>query len=890
VGKEKDKEVSTPQKGYELLPWLFMLFALPICYLIWQAERNSQMSAGAEAFQWRLNLAEQRLTNQVGTYEQALYGMRSLFDSSEFVSEQEFELFVKEMLRSNFSHGLRQVGFIKLEAQASNQALVSYIASKDQPSHVDVTFNAYQNEAIKNKLVQSASANQAVLSKPIAISQRPDDYAIILPVYAEPVDKQQLSHQSVYGWVFANLDMQAIFNATLSGLPLPNTQIRYVVSDRQSLNSTVKLYENVGQAEYESLFSQQKLLAFNGTKWTLFAQSLRPFEKKVGVAWNAGANKVGLIALFVTAAISSILFLLVGRLRAYEALKQVNKRLKLSDERWHFALEGSGDGVWDWDIENGQVEYSKRWKQIFGYIEDELDGTHDEWERLLHPDDKQLATDTLSAYLNGHSGNYSLEYRLKCKNGSWKWVLARGMVVEENVQGKPIRMVGTHTDISQLKESEEQVWQHANFDYLTNLPNRRMLYTRLEREIEKTKRFGSKLALLFLDLDGFKEINDTLGHDHGDVLLQQAAERLTSCTFAQDVVARLGGDEFIVMVPDVQHNAFTHIELVAQKVLSTLAQPFLLKHEKAFITASMGIVIYPDDASTIDGLMKCVDQAMYASKNRGGHCFTYYMPEMQESALNRLHLSNDLRLALEKKQLFVEYQPIVDLNTNEVYKSEALLRWRHPERGLIGPAEFIPVAEDTRLINEIGNWVFLEAIKQCKAWREKLDKRFQVAVNKSPVQFMTADAKHSSWIKKLPQKSSEENAIVVEITESLLLEASSQVEQKLNEYRAKGIEIALDDFGTGYSSLSYLRKFDIDYLKIDKSFVANLERSSEDQVLCKAIIDMAHSLSIKVIAEGIETNPQLEVLVKAGCDYGQGFYFSKPLSPTDFQRYMQRAN
>ena len=636
-----------------------------------------------------------------------------------------------------------------------------------------------------------------------------------------------------------------------------------------------------------SMFVKSYTIKAMGYEWDMRAASLPGFEQSLDYK---RANYIGLLGLFISFALSGILYLLVVRTRAVDTIHKVSNQLSASEQRWQFALEGAGDGVWDWDIKNNKVIFSKRWKAMLGFEEHEISDDVNEWKKRVHPEDYVNVMQAVEATLSGLNDVYSNEHRVQCKDGSWKWILDRGMVVSRDADGKPERMVGTHADISSLKKSEEAIWQHANFDSLTGLPNRRMFYGRLDQEIQKAKRSGLKVALIFLDLDGFKEVNDTLGHDQGDALLKLTAERLVECMRGSDAVARLGGDEFVLIMGDVGPADLNHVEIVAQKALSVLTQPFQLAHDVAYISASLGIAIYPDDATTIEDLMKSVDQAMYASKQKGGQCFTYFTARMQQVAQHRMQLSNDLRLAIVQNQLFVEYQPIVELKTGSVYKAEALLRWLHPTRGYISPAEFIPIAEDTRLIQEIGNWVFNEAFKQALHWRQTLEPNFQVAVNKSPIQFNFDEDKAHSWLTLVNQHQQSGQAIVVEITEGLLLDASSEVIQRLKSFQEMGMQVALDDFGTGYSSLSYLKKFDIDYLKIDRSFVANLAEGSDDLILCEAIIMMAHRLGMKVIAEGIETAQQKTLLIRAGCDYGQGFLFAKSLSPKDLEAYVLQHN
>ena len=435
------------------------------------------------------------------------------------------------------------------------------------------------------------------------------------------------------------------------------------------------------------------------------------------------------------------------------------------------------------------------------------------------------------------------------------------------------------------KNAEKLIWQQANFDSLTGLPNRRMFYDRLEQEIRKSSRAGLPLALMFLDLDRFKEINDTLGHDMGDLLLEEAARRLSSCVRASDTVARLGGDEFTVIMGSLDE--LSSIERAANDILQKLAEPFRLEDETAYISTSIGITLFPEDATDVEALLTNADQAMYAAKHHGRNRYHYFTPFMQKAAQVRMQISNDMRGALADNQFRVYYQPIVELATGAIHKAEALIRWQHPKHGLISPDAFIPIAEETGMINDIGNWVFHEAALQAERWRTSQQVAFQISVNKSTVEFHNTDAKYESWLDHLQKLGLPGQSVVVEITEGLLLNVSDATNDKLIAFRDAGMQVSLDDFGTGYSSLSYLKKFDIDYLKIDQSFVKNLVPDSDDMALCEAIIVMAHKLGIKVIAEGIETAEQRDLLTAAGCDYGQGFLFSRPVPPEEFEALLK---
>jgi len=449
---------------------------------------------------------------------------------------------------------------------------------------------------------------------------------------------------------------------------------------------------------------------------------------------------------------------------------------------------------------------------------------------------------------------------------------------------------GTVLYLETLKRSKALLWRKANFDALTELPNRELFHDRLEQEIKKSVRSGLPIALLLIDLDQFKEVNDTLGHEMGDLLLQQAANRIVNCVRATDTVARLGGDEFTVVLPQL-HDVLIARQL-AQKIINKLAEPFYLRDEVIHISASIGITLYPADATEIVNLMRNADQAMYAAKNEGRNRFSYFTRSLQEAAQKRLHLTNDLRGALANHQFRLFFQPIVSLATDRVHKAEALLRWQHPTRGMVSPADFIPLAEETRLIVEIGAFVRKESLAWCKRWNNLNPEGFQISVNKSPAEFTDENdsANVEIFVDKLNKMGLCGENFVFEITEGLLLNADVRIHEKLMELRDAGIQVSIDDFGTGYSSLSYLKKFDIDYLKIDQSFVRNLESDSNDVALCEAIIVMAHKLGLKVIAEGVETEQQRDLLSRAGCDYAQGYLYARPMPPEAFEQWLTARN
>ena len=457
-----------------------------------------------------------------------------------------------------------------------------------------------------------------------------------------------------------------------------------------------------------------------------------------------------------------------------------------------------------------------------------------------------------------------------------------------NDDGSIYRHVALFSDITQQKKTEDYIWRQANFDVLTQLPNRRMFLDRAEQETKKATRSGDELALLFIDLDNFKEINDTLGHHVGDALLVEAARRIAECVRETDTCARMGGDEFTILLTGIRQRS--DVDRVATAILNTLEKPFALNAESMVISASIGITLYPGDSASVDGLLQNADQAMYVAKKQGKGRFSYFTPDLQVQAMKRLRLIGDLRQAVPLGQLRLHFQPIVELATGDVHKAEALVRWMHPTKGLVGPGEFITVAEESGLIVPIGDWVFREAIQWVQRWRDRCNPNFQISINKSPVQFQKAVAT-SDWMDYLSERGVPGSAVTIEITEGILMNTDPQVNARLDRYRDLGIEVSIDDFGTGYSSLAYLKKFDIDYLKIDQSFTRNLAPDSSDMALTEAIIVMAHRLGLKVIAEGVETTQQRDLLLAAGCDYGQGYLFSKPVPPEDMElRWLQNQS
>lgn len=557
-----------------------------------------------------------------------------------------------------------------------------------------------------------------------------------------------------------------------------------------------------------------------------------------------------------------------------------------AQEELHLASSiyiNSAEAVLVTDADNKIVALNPAFTRITGYTLDDLGGKD---PFLLHSGRQTI--DFFQAILEdvGQQGFWQGEIWIRRKIGETfpAWLTIN---VIRNDKGDIQRHVVMGSDITDKVRSDELIWRQANYDFLTDLPNRYMFQDRLEQEIQTSRRQESLLALLFIDLDHFKDVNDTLGHPVGDQLLVKAAERIKGCVRDSDTVARMSGDEFTVILPRLANT--NDGEKVAEQIIIALAEPYSINGETIYIQASLGITFCPHDASEADQLISNADQAMYAAKAAGRNRLSYFTQSLHDEAQNRLKLINDMRSAVENRQFELHFQPIIDLATGRVSKAEALLRWNHPERGMISPAEFIPLAEETGLIVEIGDWVFREAALKAKRWCELFNTGLQVSVNMSPVQFQSDALNITDWLDYLKTLELDEKRLSVEITEGLLLNASKGVTDKLLQFRDAGIQVAIDDFGVGYSALSYLRRFDIDYLKIDQSFVRNLETEQNDLVLSEAIVIMAHKLGLKVIAEGVETEGQRCLLLEIGCDHGQGYLFSRPLPVADFEDFLTKA-
>ena len=557
------------------------------------------------------------------------------------------------------------------------------------------------------------------------------------------------------------------------------------------------------------------------------------------------------------------------RRRTQEALVESEARMRISEERLALALDSGSDGLWDLDVLTGECWLSDRVFTMLGCQPGEFKGRLSKWEQLLHPDDRAEALRTLEDHLSGRREAFECEHRLMTKAGTYAWVLSRGRTVAWSEQGTPSRMVGTHIDIGARKEAEQRVSHMARHDALTDLPNRTLFHEHLDQRLADVRGGRGRLALLFLDLDRFKTVNDTLGHLAGDALLRIVAGRLREVTGEACTVARLGGDEFAVIVPHL--HGPRDASALAQRIVDGIGQPIDIDGRLMTIGVSIGITIAPGDGTESSGLLKNADVALYRSKAAGRNTYHFYEIGMDAVIADRNRLEFDLREAVIGGGLSLNYQPVMNVADGTVCGFEALMRWRHGSRGMVSPVDFIPLAEETGLIVPLGIWALREACREATAWPGDL----RVAVNVSTLQFQQPGLEESVAA-ALSASGLAPHRLELEITESVLMHDAESVIACLHRLRALGVRIALDDFGTGYSSLSYLRRFPFDKIKIDRSFIRDIS-DPDAAAIVRAVVGLAARRRTAITAEGVETQDQFESVRREGCTEVQGFLFSKPL-------------
>jgi len=560
--------------------------------------------------------------------------------------------------------------------------------------------------------------------------------------------------------------------------------------------------------------------------------------------------------------------------------KRTEQALRESERRYELAARGANDGIWDWNLTANQIYYSSRWKAMLGYEENEISNSPSEWFDRVHPDDLESLRLAISSHTSGVTTHFEKEFRILHKDGSYLWMLARGIAVQEQ-EAFANRMAGSLTDISLRAIADEKLLHDAFHDALTDLPNRALFVDRLSQVVEHSKRRGDHtFAVLFLDLDRFKDINDSMGHTVGDQVIVAVARLLAKGLRSMDTVARLGGDEFVIPVDDIKDaHAAVRVANWIQKALTT---PLRIADHEILITASIGIVLSTIGYNQPEHVLRDADIAMYCAKSKGKARYEIFDPPMRERVIERLTLETELRQGIDRKELEVYYQPIVTLDEGQITGFEALLRWRHPTRGLLSPEKFLPVAEESGLIIPIDRWVIKEACRQLREWQNQIPqtKCLTVSINLSGKHISQPDI-FPFLEKTLHQIGLDPTCLKIELTETSIIENNHNSTLVFEKLKAMGVQIQIDDFGVGYSSLGYLSKYPIDALKIDQSFVNQLDKNGNQLKIIQAIVNLTHRLGVDVIAEGIETNDQLSELKDLECKFGQGYLIYKPLDKAE---------
>ncbi|MDA8128714.1 MAG: EAL domain-containing protein [Betaproteobacteria bacterium] len=552
--------------------------------------------------------------------------------------------------------------------------------------------------------------------------------------------------------------------------------------------------------------------------------------------------------------------------------KLAEAALRESAQRLNEAQRIAQIGSWDFDVASGRLTWSDETYRLFEVDRADFGTSYEAFMDRIHPEDRERVARAYADSLTNHEP-YEFSHRICTPDGRIKWVNER-CEMHFDEAGNAIRSTGTVQDITERKQAEAQISQLAYHDALTGLNNRFSLQSQLDQALSMVHREKRALAVIFLDLDRFKTINDTLGHTVGDALLKEVALRLRDSVRESDIVARLGGDEFVVALTEVEDAATA--ARIADNLLHTLALPYVIGEEELHSSASIGVAFYPNDGGNGETLMKNADAAMYHAKSLGRNNVQFFTAEMNRTAMKRLTMDHDLRVAVETRQFVLHYQPQFDSATGRIVGFEALARWHHPRLGLVPPAEFIPIAEETGLILRLGEWVLDEACRQLRAWRDAGLSGFTIGVN------LSAHQLHSPLLlghvtRALKRHGLEGSDLELEITESVAMHDPDSSISRLKALRDLGVRLSIDDFGTGYSSLSYLKLLPIHTLKLDRSFVRDIETDNNDVAICTATIALAHNLGLVVIAEGVETDAQRDLLASHRCDFMQGYLFSKPL-------------
>ncbi len=899
------------------LPMLLLLLTAIAFYSYANVKENEERQL---KFHEQARTYHHTLMREFQNHIEILDLLKSCFDASREVAEEEFHIFTRTALdkhagiqalewiprvgreqRAAFERGLSVGGNIHRmqadgqlrPAQERSEYYAIQLIEPPTGNRLAYGFDVTSNPVAETAIQRARDSGRVAATSPLRLVQDTGNQvgiALYNPVYltSAPLETVEQRREAIRGVVAAVFRLQRLIEVEMPSLRQGMISVRLLDITEGGVPKVLFTSQEESEAGLASLTERHRF-DLGGRIWELVYTAAPEFVA-ANTTWAVWVVLTG--GLLITALLGTGLLMLTGRTlsredevveRTAELSAEVTQR-RSAETQLRLVLDGANLGFWDWNYLTGRLWVNDRWLEILGLERGDLTGDVGDLLQRIHPDEKRQTQHLIEQHLHKES-TYVAEFRLRHKRGHWIWIQASGAVVSRDPDTRePLRLCGTHQDITERRQQEEHILHQAHFDSLTELPNRFLALDRLSQLINEARRNSERVAVLFLDLDDFKKINDTLGHETGDKLLKEAASRLQSVVRCGDTVGRLGGDEFIILLGGLAEAA--DAQPVAEALLMQFTEAFRIDSRELVLTASIGVSLFPDDGDNLSELLRNADSAMYHSKEQGRNTYSYFTDEMNRGVSQRLRLEEQMHGALSRGEFRLCYQPKIELGSGRIIGAEALLRWRNPVLGEVSPLAFIPIAEQTGMIVPIGRYVLTTALEMAGIWRELLGPGFTLAVNLSPRQFR--DPNLVDFIEMtIRQSGLPATTLELEITEGVLMSGHAYIDNALARLNDLGVRIAMDDFGTGYSSLSYLRSYPFDVLKIDREFVSDITDDPTDRELVNAAIAMAHGLGLKVVAEGVETREQLKYLTSLGCDYGQGYLFSKPLAPADLTSMLQ---
>jgi len=901
--QERQKLVSYP---------LLIMFLLMIC--IFQFTQKLEENRVSSNFERQVNTFHSTLNNIIQNHVETVQVLKGFFDTSQFISAQEFHTFTQPILNSHYDiQALEWISFVpskqreQFEGSENGRLIIrepdyenKMIPATKRSEYYPVTyvqpleqngralgFDVGTTPSALKALLKARDTGKTTITEPIQLVQDLDKktgFVLYSPVYQDNIQTNSIDDKKnvIRGFTAGVFRMEDKIKEVFS--VFPDAQLFIKVEDQSNI-----LYSNFPDMELAriNLISLQKTIqVFVADRiWRITYQPSIDFYN-TQLSWSIWWL---LLSGLVLTSISGIgLLMLSGRtLRTEELVRTRTQALAESEEQFRELVQAQSAIVWRADPETHQFTFvSDEAENILGYsIEDWLENNNF-WIEHMHEDDQKWVPEYCANEIR-HQRGHIFEYRMWSKTDDLIWLKDIVNVIIEN--GKIKELVGAMIDVTEQKISEQEIYDLAFYDPLTGLANRRLLLNQLETELSFAKRNAVFGAILFLDLDRFKILNDSLGHHIGDKLLIQMAKRLNNVLRKQDLAARLGGDEFVIMIKAQDSSlelATKNTLIIAEKIRHTLEQPYLIDDYEHHSSSSIGVTLFPEHDISAAKLLQQADKAMYRSKEQGRNTISFFHPSLQKTADDRHFLERELRLAIKNQDFTLYYQPQIN-QSGITTSSEALIRWQHPKHGLISPVDFIPTAEETGLIIPLGFWVLNQACKQMRTWLDEGLNLHHISVNVSSKQFRQAD-----FVTKIEQIINNNKLhathLFIELTEGVVIDNFQDTIEKMQALKKLGVKISLDDFGTGYSSLAYLKQLPIDQLKIDQSFVRDITTDANDAILVETIISMAHNLQFDVIAEGVDSQEQKEFLIAKGCSVFQGYYFSKPLPADEFKEFLKQ--